>query len=1096
MKILIKTILVTAFLSINLCAQEYNQFDNTTTTTLSSPDVYNFEKYSLNSVNHYVGKVDISLPIYTIKTGGIEYPINLVYDSGGIKVDQISSDVGLGWSLTNTIITRNINSDNDFDNTGNLNKQSDYNSYSEADKLDDYPSMQKKIGYFLQHQFNISLGYASVDFIPDTYHFYTNGLSTEFFFKDVNTPVETNPKGTKIEAVPSKRRIDTKRGYDKKVGPNSYVWTQMYIPLSEDFYSIFVTTDKGIKYTFTDCDYAMVQYGTKPQVSAWHISKIEDLNTGKKIDFVYEDTSSNPNDISNSQPINLSFAQRSYGYTVAKGYAGIPSSYDIYTVPTIKIDVLKKRLKKIVFDEGELHFNYNNLGVVNTIPFIRTDLYNSDCLTQIYLKNNNAENIKSFNLEYDYFVSTHNVGEFNPDNGLFNSYRYTRLKLLNFGEKGKPKTKFTYNENIRLPPINSYSIDFLGYFNNSQDKPIIGNDHPYPTLYYYPNQFEKSLLPFNVISMNPIVFPGYFNREANEYSKTWSLNKIEFPTGGSVEYTYESNQFEEFGENIKGGGIRIVEQKINDGKGGVKRLNYSYIKNGLLTSGKLSAIPYFGYPEVEGATTAINYPNIGEQPATIVGNNIISSANDTWIFFDKSNLNADITSGAYVGYSKVIESEVGNGRKEFDFTSSDILGFKNVIYRTPPEFSPVLYSSIFDYDLIYQQRAYVPDPNQQEILYYDISYLNNGRINNLIANSALNTNFFTDKSYKRGKLLEKRIYNESNKLIQKTNINYSDFFIESNIFYQGFLEPGPFLLTPPGNGCYFCIPRPIRRMCITQSCMQALMVSKKDILVSQFLPLNKTITNYDEYGNTKTENLNYIFNQKGFLKTVEKSINNSDIQKIKYFFPQDIELINEPFKNDLILSNKIGIPLKTEVYINNEKLSEQKTVYAKDLSTNNLLLPKYVLSKKGADSNSILENKITYNTYDSNGTLLQQTLENGIAVCIIWGYNKTLPIARIENIQYSAIPANLITAVQNASNLPNNEANLLIALDAIRNDTSLVNAMVTTYTHIPLVGVSTVTDAKKDKITYSYDILNRLKFVKDKNGKILSENEYNYKPQN
>jgi len=113
---------------------------------------------------------------------------------------------------------------------------------------------------------------------------------------------------------------------------------------------------------------------------------------------------------------------------------------------------------------------------------------------------------------------------------------------------------------------------------------------------------------------------------------------------------------------------------------------------------------------------------------------------------------------------------------------------------------------------------------------------------------------------------------------------------------------------------------------------------------------------------------------------------------------------------------------------------------------------------------------------------------------LVWGYSNTMLIAKIENIAYSSIPSTLITAAQNASNINNNEANLLVALDAIRNNTALANAYVTTFTYKPLVGTSSVTDSKGDRITYTYDAFNRLQWVKDKNGYILSENQYNYKP--
>jgi len=133
--------------------------------TMSNPDVYNFEKYSLNQTNYYTGKVDVSIPIYTIKTGGIEYPISLGYNTGGIKVDQLASDVGLGWSLNRSVITRTINQGNDFDNTGSLEFQSDYATYSNDDKSYDllyHSKNRNKIGYFLQKQINHQMTHDNV----------------------------------------------------------------------------------------------------------------------------------------------------------------------------------------------------------------------------------------------------------------------------------------------------------------------------------------------------------------------------------------------------------------------------------------------------------------------------------------------------------------------------------------------------------------------------------------------------------------------------------------------------------------------------------------------------------------------------------------------------------------------------------------------------------------------------------------------------------------------------------------------------------------------------------------------------------------------
>jgi len=53
------------------------------------------------------------------------------------------------------------------------------------------------------------------------------------------------------------------------------------------------------------------------QVSAWNITKIVDLKSGKKIDFIYDVTSSNPNHSTPLSPaFNKEVSQRSYGLSM------------------------------------------------------------------------------------------------------------------------------------------------------------------------------------------------------------------------------------------------------------------------------------------------------------------------------------------------------------------------------------------------------------------------------------------------------------------------------------------------------------------------------------------------------------------------------------------------------------------------------------------------------------------------------------------------------------------------------------------------------------------------------------------------------------
>src|SRR5690606_26288869 len=106
MKYIIVSLLILPYLSINSQQNVQTGFyeDITKNLNLATPNAAAFEEFSFNKVNHFNGSIAKSISLFDIKVGRLNYPINLSYYMGGIKVNTIASDVGLGWSLNNASI--------------------------------------------------------------------------------------------------------------------------------------------------------------------------------------------------------------------------------------------------------------------------------------------------------------------------------------------------------------------------------------------------------------------------------------------------------------------------------------------------------------------------------------------------------------------------------------------------------------------------------------------------------------------------------------------------------------------------------------------------------------------------------------------------------------------------------------------------------------------------------------------------------------------------------------------------------------------------------------------------------------------------------
>lgn len=217
-----------------------------------------------------------------------------------------------------------------------------------------------------------------------------------------------------------------------------------------------------------------------------------------------------------------------------------------------------------------------------------------------------------------------------------------------------------------------------------------------------------------------------------------------------------------------------------------------------------------------------------------------------------------------------------------------------------------------------------------------------------------------------------------------------------------------------------------------------------------------------------------------FLKKI-KTINSDGEETVTEFdYPNEV---SEPQYTGMVNRNQLTTPVVQRVLENGELISKQKTNFT---LLNNGYRPYEILAAKG---NTDLKREINFN-YNSKGQINQKVNNEGASpyTSYLWGYNQTVPIAKIDNATYTEVLNNLPVTYNALQSLEG--PNLRTALNSLRS--SLPGAQVTSYTYSPLIGVFSITDPKNETVFYNYDDLNRLEFIKDKDEKILKEYKYHF----
>ena len=505
------------------------------TITPKAPDAAALMKFTDVPVSPYTGTASVSVPIYTIKAKGITIPVSIDYHTGGIRLEEEASSVGLGWALNGGgMITRTINDQDDLGGSSYFNnavpqKQGELIGYQPANGLsatDQYAQTDS----LLQHncpQCSVDENCSSCPVAGDRYIFYFNcsynvnftggtGDFTEPFSLIGTDPWDLEPDTYSFNFLGHSGKFIIKRDEVTVVmEKQDNIKIQVLQPGSTPSSIVFVITDEsGNKFFFntTQSCYPAWKSGSTP--TSWYLSQII-TQQNDVITFNYSQSGQTTVASETSQTINA----------IGNGPSALFYESQANTIYN------NVNLSSIDYKDGQIQFftEGNRQDLLGGIKLDSVRIFSKTTAGLKYLK--------SDQFYYSYFNaaggSSTVYSEFGDNPNELERLRLDSVKELSGGNALKPYS-FVYNG---VPAAygekHSYSIDHWGYYNGAGNTQLI----PSASVFYMGNNCNLGPFIYNYSGANRD--PSFLQNA--EY---FSLHRVNYPTGGSTIFNYEQNTYD------------------------------------------------------------------------------------------------------------------------------------------------------------------------------------------------------------------------------------------------------------------------------------------------------------------------------------------------------------------------------------------------------------------------------------------------------------------------------------------------------------------------------------------------------------------------
>lgn len=1075
-------------------SQEQNLKLKLTSPLLPSPNAASFTKYGDIPVSNSSGIPSISIPVYTIDGGEVSIPISLSYHASGIKVEEIASNVGLGWNLSaGGSVTRQVRGLPDESSQGYNNSRTWVNQFL-------YGTMTAEG----RQDFLSSVRLGQVDTESDLYYYnLPNGASGKFFM-DNNGVYLTVPRSNVV--------IN---------GTINDGWT--------------ITDDKGVKYLFQVTDYSVTNTITSSQsgfndgsefmgYTAWYINKIVDTKNNE-INFKYAVSATGYNSkasevkkILTSNPI----------INYSNGSFSVPTEINNLSVTTNSCNA--NHLQSISWDDGNVIFKYNNT--------VRQDLNSDTALSFISVYNKKGEQIKKVQLFTSYFGNQPN-STYPSDNTLLYRLRLDSVKEVSTSETSLPPYKFEYST-VTLPDRLSNSQDHWGYFNNMSNSSTMveyynkvlgkrkkmGANRDVVPAYTQANSLQKIYYPTG--GKTEFVFENNtFHRQHTEGFFTYSNSSLLGMFGDNSSADPDQYYFE-FSQNftissslVTYNGNAVLQSVVSGGCDNAQN-NLCNITIGVYnTSGQFLA-------------NALSDEPIQLSPGNYVLKATIETefAHTPYASF-QINLYPGIYNppGLYTEYAgglrikKIINSigTVVTNTKEFDYTafgqnySSGSIGYNN----SYPDYTTIEVQNNYTVQQSGETQIGVIHTDTYEsfattsnlplltsgggyVTYSNVTVKDIDSQSKSNGKSEYTYTSFDDKKdeistafpyppacsydWKRGLLLVEKIYEKTG----ENNEGESFRLAQEKYNIYNFLEN---------------LGDTTRRE-ITGIKAASQVIWNPQITTTATFNSSLAVAPYKtatEYYWLKKDSLIYYPSVSTAPKIITTTAYNYRVSPLLLISTETVDSKNLVAKKELKypvdFSTSSPYSLMVARNENNrivQQIDSKNNIQQQTLQQdyynwgNNLILPQKIKAKILSGT---LEDRILFNQYDSKGNILEQQKIGDTKEVYVWGYNGQYPVAKVTGSSQSTVAGFIDQVKLNNVDGQYNDQQIRDELNKIRIGLAGTNALVTTYTYKPLLGITSETDPNGRTNYYSYDVFGRLQYIKDKDGNIVKRICYNYAGQ-